>query len=210
MPVPRSETKRRSLRFGGRMSFVPTRQATKLTGLSTAKLRKRTSRRALIPADVPPKARGSPAWYSWQTVLLLRLTVTFRERFRIELQARRGLFENLHRPPAKSVLTCRSGARYLFCMAKSAGACLTKKNGRNPLTSPLRLDLQGPGDLRCDIRFMCRVSSSRSGRFRRVRRGRQPLPAAAMTPQDADSQHDGACPATSICWRQALPAFPVA
>ena len=77
------------------MPFVSTRQATKLTGLSTAKLREWTSRRALIPADVPPKAQGSPAQYSWQTILLLRLAVTLRERFHLELQAHCEIFRSL-------------------------------------------------------------------------------------------------------------------
>lgn len=77
------------------MPLVPTRQATALTGLSTVKLREWTSRRALIPADVPPKSKGSPAQYSWQTVLLLRLAVTLRNRFHMELQAHRPLFASL-------------------------------------------------------------------------------------------------------------------
>ncbi len=66
-----------------------------LTGLSKTTLREWTSRRALIPADVPPRAQGSPARYSWQTILLLRLAVTLRDRFHLELQAHRGLFASL-------------------------------------------------------------------------------------------------------------------
>ena len=58
------------------MRLVPTRQALQLTGLSSAKLREWTSRRALIPADVPSKKQGSSAQYTWQTILLLRLAVT--------------------------------------------------------------------------------------------------------------------------------------
>ena len=77
------------------MRLVPTRQAVALTGLTTAKLREWTSRRALIPADVPPKAQGSPAQYSWQTILLLRLAVTLRDRFHLELQAHQSLFASL-------------------------------------------------------------------------------------------------------------------
>lgn len=79
------------------MRLVPTRQALQLTGLSAPTLREWTSRRALIPADVPPKNQGSPARYSWQTILLLRLAVTLRERFHIELQAHRSLFASLRR-----------------------------------------------------------------------------------------------------------------
>jgi len=79
------------------MQFVTTRQASQLTGLSTEKLREWTSRRALIPADVKPKRQGSPAKYTWQTILLLRIAVTLRNRFHLELQAHRELFVNLRR-----------------------------------------------------------------------------------------------------------------
>jgi hypothetical protein len=77
------------------MQLVTTRDATRLTGLSTEQLREWTSRRALIPADVKPKGHGSPARYSWQTILLLRLAVTLRDHFRLELQAHRSLFSDL-------------------------------------------------------------------------------------------------------------------
>ena len=77
------------------MRLVTTRVATGLTGLSTEQLREWTSRRALIPPDVKPKGRGSPARYSWQTILLLRLAVALRDRFRLELQAHRDLFADI-------------------------------------------------------------------------------------------------------------------
>jgi hypothetical protein len=77
------------------MRYVTTRQATRLTGLSTAKLREWTSRRALIPSDVPPKSQGSPAKYSWQTILLLRVAAALRNRFHLELQAHQTLFLSL-------------------------------------------------------------------------------------------------------------------
>lgn len=77
------------------MRFVTTPDASMLTGLSTATLREWTSRRALIPADVPPKGKGSPAGFTWQTVLLLRIAVTLRDRFHLELQSHRGLFASL-------------------------------------------------------------------------------------------------------------------
>jgi hypothetical protein len=79
------------------VQLVPTRQAVQLTGLSGQTLREWTSRRALIPADVPPKSRGSAAQFSWQTILLLRLAVAIRDRFHVELQAHRPLFANLRR-----------------------------------------------------------------------------------------------------------------
>ena len=77
------------------MRFVTTPDATVLTGLTTATLREWTSRRALIPADVPPKGKGSPASFTWQTILLLRIAVTLRDRFHLELQPHRTLFARL-------------------------------------------------------------------------------------------------------------------
>ena len=85
------------LRLKLRMRIVTTREASKLTGLSTNKLREWTSRRALIPADIRPKSQGSPAKYSWQTILLLRVAATLRDRFHLELQAHRGVFASLRR-----------------------------------------------------------------------------------------------------------------
>lgn len=77
------------------MQLVTTRDATRLTGLSTEQLREWTSRRALILPDVKPKGHGSPARYSWQTILLLRLAVVLRDRFKLELHAHRELFSEL-------------------------------------------------------------------------------------------------------------------
>lgn len=77
------------------MRFVTTPDATVLTGLTTATLREWTSRRALIPADVPPKGKGSPASFTWQTILLLRIAVILRDRFHLELQPHRPLFASL-------------------------------------------------------------------------------------------------------------------
>jgi hypothetical protein len=75
--------------------LVTTREAAKLTGLSTEQLREWTIRRALIPADIKPKGHGSPARYSWQTILLLRLALVYRDRFKLELHAHRDLFADL-------------------------------------------------------------------------------------------------------------------
>ena len=77
------------------MQLVTTRDATRLTGLSTEQLREWTSRRALILPDVKPRGHGSPAHYSWQTILLLRLAVVLRDRFKLELHAHRDLFAEL-------------------------------------------------------------------------------------------------------------------
>lgn len=77
------------------MRFVTTPDATVFTGLSTATLREWTSRRALIPADIPPKSKGSPASFTWQTILLLRIAATLRDRFHLELQPHQSLFASL-------------------------------------------------------------------------------------------------------------------
>lgn len=77
------------------MRFVTTPIAAQLTGLSTVTLREWTSRRALIPVDVSPKGKGSPAGFAWPTILLLRIAVVFRERFHCELQPHRALFAGL-------------------------------------------------------------------------------------------------------------------
>lgn len=77
------------------VDYATTPQASNLTGLSIQNLREWTSRRALIPADVRPKAKGSPARYTWQTILVLRLAVTLRDHFHLELQAHAALFESI-------------------------------------------------------------------------------------------------------------------
>ncbi|MCI4591127.1 hypothetical protein MOK15_13625 [Sphingobium sp. BYY-5] len=74
---------------------MPTPIASQLTGLSTDKLREWTSRRALIPADQRPKTKGSPARFSWQTVLVLRVAVLLRDQFSLELQAHQAAFAEL-------------------------------------------------------------------------------------------------------------------
>lgn len=74
------------------MRFVKTPAAAQLTGLSTVTLREWTNRRALIPADLAPKGKGSPAGFTWHTILLLRIAVVLRDRFHFELQPHRDLF----------------------------------------------------------------------------------------------------------------------
>lgn len=63
-----------------------------LVDLSANQLREWTVRRAFIPADIKPKDCGSPARYSWRTVLLLRIAVVLKDDFRVELKAHRNLF----------------------------------------------------------------------------------------------------------------------
>ncbi|MBB3572038.1 hypothetical protein FHX05_006190 [Rhizobium sp. BK491] len=77
--------------------LVTTGAATQLTGLSTNQLREWTSRRALIPADVLHRGRGSPAQYGWQTLLLLRIAAVLRSRFCLELQAHRKIFAEMRK-----------------------------------------------------------------------------------------------------------------
>jgi hypothetical protein len=77
------------------MRYVGTPVASALTGLSTEKLREWTSRRAIVPADVRPKKQGSPAQFSWQTILVLRIAATLREKFHLELEAHKSVLNDL-------------------------------------------------------------------------------------------------------------------
>lgn len=74
---------------------VPTPVACQLAELSTDKLREWTSRRALVPADIRPKGKGSPAQFTWQTILVLRIAVLLRDQFSLELQAHKASLEKL-------------------------------------------------------------------------------------------------------------------
>jgi hypothetical protein len=76
---------------------VTTPVASQLTGLSTEKLREWTSRRALISVDVRPKCKGSPAQFSWQTILVLRIAFLLRDNFHLELQAHKRSFARLRK-----------------------------------------------------------------------------------------------------------------
>lgn len=75
--------------------MVPAGQVQSLTGLTADQLREWSHRRDLVPPDVAAEGPGRPALYSWQTVLLLRIAVVLRERFRIELQAHKHLLHAL-------------------------------------------------------------------------------------------------------------------
>lgn len=79
------------------MRLVPTPVACQLTGLSTEKLREWSSRRALVPADVRPQQKGSPAQFSWQSILVLRVAALLRGRFGVELQFHKENFARLRR-----------------------------------------------------------------------------------------------------------------
>jgi hypothetical protein len=75
------------------VEYSSTPEVSQLTGISINTLREWTSRRALIEADLRPKSKGSPARYTWQTILILRIAVTLRDRFHVELQASKPLFD---------------------------------------------------------------------------------------------------------------------
>lgn len=75
--------------------MIPAGQVLTLTGLTANQLREWSHRRDLVPPDVEARGPGRPALYSWQTVLLLRIAVVLRERFKIELQAHKDLLHAL-------------------------------------------------------------------------------------------------------------------
>src|SRR5947209_5324964 len=83
--------------WGIAVRFVPTPVASQLTGLSTDKLREWTSRRALVPADIRPKRKGSPAKFSWQTILILKVAALLHDGFALELQAHKAAFAELRK-----------------------------------------------------------------------------------------------------------------
>lgn len=67
----------------------------RLTGLTSNQLREWTNRRCLIQPDRLPNGPGTRARYSWQTVLVLRLAMSLKNSFHVELQAHRALFPRL-------------------------------------------------------------------------------------------------------------------
>ena len=75
--------------------MIPAGRVQNLTGLTPNQLREWSHRRDLIPPDVDADGPGRPALYSWKTVLLLRIAVVLRQRFRIELQAHKDLLHAL-------------------------------------------------------------------------------------------------------------------
>jgi DNA-binding transcriptional MerR regulator len=79
------------------MRLVKANEVQRLTGLSADQLREWTVRRGLIEPDAKPHGPGSRALFSWQTVLLLRIAMSLKERFHVELQSQRVLFAALSR-----------------------------------------------------------------------------------------------------------------
>lgn len=84
------------------MRYVATPVASALTGLSIDKLREWTSRRALVPADIRPKKQGSPAQFSWQTILVLRIAALLRDKFHLELEAHKLFLSGFRRQLRKT------------------------------------------------------------------------------------------------------------
>ena len=114
--------------------MAPTPIVCQLTGLSTVKLREWTTRRALIPADVPSPKRGAPALYSWQTVLVLRVASILRDAFHVELKAQKTLFDRL-----RAILHDQPFA------ALSGKHLVIGRDGRLLISDPSRL-AAGPSD----------------------------------------------------------------
>jgi hypothetical protein len=75
--------------------MIPAGRVQTLTGLTANQLREWSHRRNLVRPDIEAGGPGRPALYSWQTVLLLRIAVVLRERFKIELQAHKDLLHAL-------------------------------------------------------------------------------------------------------------------
>ena len=121
------------------LRFVPTPIASQLTGLSTDKLREWTSRRALVPADVRPKGKGSPAQFSWQTVLVLRIAVLLREDFRLELQAHKASFGRLRKTLRSTSFIALWGRR--LALAPGGLWTIAEQDDTQPGHSTVLIDL---------------------------------------------------------------------
>lgn len=74
---------------------ITAKEVQRLTGLTSSQLREWTNRRCLILPDLLPSGPGTRARYSWQTVLVLRLAVSLKGVFHVELQAHQDLFAQL-------------------------------------------------------------------------------------------------------------------
>ena len=123
--------------------MVPARHVQRLTGLSADQLREWTHRRGLVRPDVAPRGPGRPALYGWQSVLILRLAVVLRERFRIELHAHvdllvalRELLAGVSFPALRGCVLALRGMEDGELLAETA--MLADREGRDSLI--LRLD----------------------------------------------------------------------
>jgi hypothetical protein len=66
--------------------LVNSPEAAWLAGLSVDRLRD-WQRRALVVPQIPPPRQGCHPKYSWKSILLLRMAVILRDRFKLELGA---------------------------------------------------------------------------------------------------------------------------
>jgi hypothetical protein len=145
------------------LRFVTTPVVTELTGLSTDKLREWTSRRALVPADVRPKGKGSPAKFSWQTILVLRVAVLLRDSFGIELAAHKSAFADLRTALRSKSFIGLWGNR--LALSPSGSWAFLEKGGAVPIGDFLVVELDP---------------------HLRILRGRFSLPDAAITAGQLD------------------------
>jgi len=95
----------------GLLQLITTSVASQLTGLSTEKLREWTNRRALISADVRPRQKGSPAKFSWQTILVLLIADRLKSQFKLELEAHKVFFAELRAQLRKTSFLALWGKR---------------------------------------------------------------------------------------------------
>ncbi len=123
--------------------MIQARHVQRLTGLSADQLREWSHRRGLVRPDVAPQGPGRPALYGWQSVLVLRLAVVLRERFRIELQAHadllvalRELFVGVSFPALRGCVLALRGMEDAELLPEHAA--LADREGRDSLI--LRLD----------------------------------------------------------------------
>ena len=123
--------------------MIPAGQVQTLSGLTASQLREWSHRRDLIPPDVDARGPGRPALYSWQTVLLLRIAVVLRERFKIELQAHkaflhalRGLFVGVPFPALRGCLLALRAMEHGEILPEG----MVRVGGSDPDTLFLRLD----------------------------------------------------------------------
>jgi hypothetical protein len=126
------------LLWGHAMQHVTTPEVCRLTGLSTQKLREWTSRRALVPADVPSRRQGSPAKFAWATVLVLRLAVVLREQFCVELQANQAFLADLRKELGRTPFLSLRG-QALALLGRDRWVLLER--GEVPLTDALVIHL---------------------------------------------------------------------
>ena len=92
-----------------------------------------------MPADVRPKKKGSPAKFSWQTILILRIAVLMRDQFKLELQAQKSSFANLREELRNKSLIALWGQR--LALGSDGAWTLIDSSGPAPDADVLLLQL---------------------------------------------------------------------